>query len=84
MPVQGLQHEAVTAQRDDHVRVFGRVRAVARGQRRERGLRFIGGTGEKCEFRQGHDASIPARSCTTNLNAIRHADAAASAWFVLP
>ena len=39
MAMQRLQHEAVAAERDEHVGILGRVLAVLRDQRAERVLR---------------------------------------------
>ena len=47
--MQRLQHEAVAAERDEHVGVVGLALAVLGDQRRERALGFFGGTGEEGE-----------------------------------
>ncbi|KAG0775374.1 hypothetical protein G6F22_013352 [Rhizopus arrhizus] len=49
VPVQGLQHEAITAQRAQHVGLLGRVVAIARDHRRAGHLRRFGGAGQESD-----------------------------------
>ncbi|MNW01035.1 hypothetical protein D3C71_1966140 [compost metagenome] len=53
--MQGLQHEAVAAERDQHVGVVGFVLVVLSDQRAQGALRFVGVTGEEGDaWRRGH------------------------------
>jgi len=59
MPVQGLQHEAVAAQRDDDIGVFGRGVLVAAFQPLEGLLRFRGLRRDEGDRLWRHAAAVP-------------------------
>ena len=57
VPVQRAQHEAVAAERDDDRCIVDRDVAVARFQRGERALRFLGRCGDECDAGGVHGGS---------------------------